>query len=74
MICKRCEEDRPHKARGLCKDCYGNARYHGKIDEFPLSLSETDAAIRRAKARARQYYRAPVWDNSRDSLDIKPVL
>jgi hypothetical protein len=33
--CRRCGKHRRRGGRGLCDPCYGWARYHGVLDDFP---------------------------------------
>jgi hypothetical protein len=34
--CANCRRARPNFARNLCQACYKRARYHGRIEEWPL--------------------------------------
>jgi hypothetical protein len=33
-----CHPDQPHKARGLCRHCYGRHLYAGTLDRHPRSI------------------------------------
>lgn len=50
--CARCQQDRPHKARGLCQNCYEIVRRAGDLPDYPLvqdrSMDNDDIAVDRA--------------------------
>lgn len=37
VICRRCGNERPHRARRLCNACYWWAHTHGALDQYPLT-------------------------------------